>query len=91
VVEDDPGARERFGLAARLRADARWRTLPVLVLSALDLSAEQRQRLSGSVDVIMQKGGSEIEELLPEIRSLLDSARGGAAEAESTRPERNPE
>ena len=79
-----------FELAARMRADARWRALPVLVLSALDLSAEQRQRLSGSVDVIMQKGGSELEELLPEIRSLLDSARG-AAEAESTRPERNPE
>ncbi|MCL7926467.1 MAG: GAF domain-containing protein [marine benthic group bacterium] len=79
-----------FELAARMKADARWRALPVLVLSALDLSAEQRQRLSGSVDVIMQKGGSELEELLPEIRSLLDSARS-SAEAESTRPERNPE
>jgi PAS domain S-box-containing protein len=79
-----------FELAARLREDTRWRALPVLVLSALDLSAEQRRRLSGSVDVIMQKGGSELEALLPEIRSLLDSARS-AAEAESTSPERNPE
>ena len=79
-----------FELAARLRSDERWRALPVLVLSALDLSAEQRKRLSGSVDVIMRKGGSELEELLPEIRSLLESARGANA-AETSIPERNHE
>ena len=79
-----------FELASRLRGDPRWRSLPVLVLSALDLSADQRKRLSGSVDVIMRKGGGELEQLLPEIRSLLESTRR-AAGAESTCLERNRE
>jgi PAS domain S-box-containing protein len=64
-----------FETAARLRADPDWRHLPVVVLSALELSREQRRRLAGSVDVILQKGGSSLEELIPEIRLLLDSVR----------------
>jgi PAS domain S-box-containing protein len=64
-----------FETAARLRADPEWSRLPVVVLSALELTQEQRRRLSGSVDVILQKGGSSLEDLLPEIRLLLDSVR----------------
>jgi PAS domain S-box-containing protein len=64
-----------FETAARLRSDPAWRRLPVVVLSALDLTLEQRNRLAGSVDVILQKGGAPMDRLLPEIRLLLGTAQ----------------
>jgi len=60
-----------FETAARLRDDPRWARIPVVVLTALDLTDEQRRRLGGSVDLVVSKGGENLEALLPELRRLL--------------------
>lgn len=62
-----------WSVLAGLKADPELSEIPVVVLSALDLSADQRTRLAGSADVVLQKGGGSLEELLPEIRRILSS------------------
>jgi PAS domain S-box-containing protein len=62
-----------WSVLAGLKADPELAQIPVVVLSAMDLTTEQRSRLAGSADVVLQKGGGSLEELLPEIRRILTS------------------
>jgi CheY-like chemotaxis protein len=62
-----------WSVLAGLKADPELAEIPVVVLSALDLSTEQRTRLAGSADVVLQKGSGSLDELLAEIRRILDS------------------
>ena len=57
-----------------------WRTIPVVVVTARDISAEDRLRLNGYVGKIIQKGSNSREELLQEVRRLVEaSARQGTS------------
>src|SRR5262249_30574496 len=53
------------------RATAQGRTIPVVILTARDLTPEDRQRLNGQVAQILQKGTSSRETLLRDIRELV--------------------
>ena len=46
-----------FEVAERLHAHERWRTIPVVVVTAKDLTDEDRRRLNGSVMRVVSKGG----------------------------------
>ena len=48
-----------------------WRSIPVVVLTAKDMDAEDYLRMSGYVEKIIQKGWSSREEQLREIRRLV--------------------
>jgi PAS domain S-box-containing protein len=56
-----------FELVRRLRADPNHRDIPVLVLTARDLSADELADLSQSVDQVLRKGGQSKEELLTQV------------------------
>jgi signal transduction histidine kinase/CheY-like chemotaxis protein len=60
-----------FEFLVEMRGRAEWRDIPVLVLTAKDLSAEDRSRLNGDVERVLQKGASELDELLQEIGRIL--------------------
>jgi CheY-like chemotaxis protein len=60
-----------FGFAERLRAEPAWRAIPVLVVTAKDLTPEERLRLNGWVEQVLQKGAYSREELLAEVRALV--------------------
>ncbi len=60
-----------FEFVAKLREKERWRSIPVLVITAKDLTAEERTRLEGRVSKILQKGSYSREDLLAEIRTLV--------------------
>ena len=45
-----------FEFAAEVRQHPEWRSIPIVVLTANDLSAEERRRLNGYVETILQKG-----------------------------------
>jgi CheY-like chemotaxis protein len=62
-----------FELASRLRADERWRTIPVVVLTAKDLTAADRDRLRGNVRRVMAKSGRGRDALLREVAEALQS------------------
>ena len=59
-----------FGLLAQLRKSNKWRDVPVVVLTAMDLGPEERERLSGGVERVLQKGAFDLDELQEEIRAL---------------------
>jgi signal transduction histidine kinase/CheY-like chemotaxis protein len=77
-----------FELVAALQANARWRDIPVVVVTALDLTAEDRQRLNGGVEQILSKTAFAPAELMARVADLLGKAKrpkdeGGYARAEA--------
>jgi GAF domain-containing protein/CheY-like chemotaxis protein len=60
-----------FEFLAALRRDPAWRSVPVVVLTSMDLTAEDRRVLNGSVERILQKGAWERDQLLDEIGRVL--------------------
>ena len=63
-----------FTLIDRLRGQPELRHLPIIVLTAKELTAEDRSRLTASVQRIFQKGSYNRRELLEELRHQLVSA-----------------
>jgi CheY-like chemotaxis protein len=63
-----------FEFLAELRRHATWRDIPVLVLTAKDLTDEDRRRLNGEVERVMQKGAYDRDELLREVGHALAAA-----------------
>lgn len=60
-----------FAFIAALRQHENWRSLPVVVVTAKDLTAVERLRLNGHVERILQKGAYNRQELLYEVRNLV--------------------
>jgi CheY-like chemotaxis protein len=60
-----------FEFIAELRGKPEWRHIPVLVVTARDLSEEDRRRLSGGVQQIIQKGAYDRDALLSEVGRVL--------------------
>jgi GAF domain-containing protein/CheY-like chemotaxis protein len=60
-----------FEFVAEFRRHEAWRTIPIVVITARDLSREDRERLNGYVQKILQKGAHGREELLAEVRDLV--------------------
>jgi len=61
-----------FEFAARVRRRPEWRLIPIVVVTARDLSAEERHRLNGFVETIIRKEGDSHEALLNQVRDLLN-------------------
>ena len=59
-----------FTFAEKLRENPAWRAVPVIVLTAKDLTTDDRKRLNGYVEKILQKGVDN-ETLLNEVRGLV--------------------
>jgi signal transduction histidine kinase/DNA-binding response OmpR family regulator len=60
-----------FEFLTELRKEPDWRTIPVVVITAKSLTQEDRDRLSGGVMRILQKGSYSRHELLDEVRRLV--------------------
>ncbi|MGY2052598.1 response regulator [Methylobacterium sp. JK268] len=63
-----------FGFLRDLRARPEWRDIPVVVLTAKDVTAEDRRRLAGQADRVLQKGGLSMADLATTVRSLMVAA-----------------
>jgi signal transduction histidine kinase/DNA-binding response OmpR family regulator len=60
-----------FAFIEALHQQDAWRSIPVVVVTAKDLTPEDRQRLNGYVEQILQKGAYSREALLTEIRDFV--------------------
>jgi CheY-like chemotaxis protein len=60
-----------FELIRALRSAALWRGVPIVVLTAMDLTAADRLRLNGYVERVLQKGAYTHDELLRDVRDLV--------------------
>jgi CheY-like chemotaxis protein len=66
-----------FEVARALRDSEQTARIPILVLTAKDLTAEDRARLNGNVSAILAKASFSSSELLAELRRAIDSRAKG--------------
>ena len=60
-----------FDFVRELRKNKDWQEIPVVILTAKDLTVEDRQQLKGNVERVLQKGDYNREQLLGEVRALV--------------------
>jgi CheY-like chemotaxis protein len=64
-----------FQFMHELRQRPDCRAIPVIVITAKDLTENDRKRLNGQAIQILQKGAYSSEELLRELKGILDATR----------------
>ncbi|OQW93349.1 MAG: hypothetical protein BWK79_11595 [Beggiatoa sp. IS2] len=62
-----------FEFITHLREHESWRKIPVIILTAKDITSEDYARLNTYAETMFQKGAYERDKLLSEIRQLLAS------------------
>ncbi|EDN67161.1 Response regulator receiver protein [Beggiatoa sp. PS] len=60
-----------FEFTMRLRENEKWRAIPIIVLTAKDITHEDRLALNNYVQTVFQKGHYQKDKLLLEIKELL--------------------
>lgn len=63
-----------FELIQHIRENPAWVNLPIIVVTAKELTRDEEARLSGSVERIVQKGSFTRDQLLAYVESLLKQA-----------------
>ena len=67
-----------FAFLHRLRQNPAWRDIPVIVLTAKELSPQDHHVLRDQVEKILQKGAYRKEDLLAEVSALVRRRVAGA-------------
>jgi CheY-like chemotaxis protein len=60
-----------FEVINQLRQRETWRDIPVIIVTAKDLTEQDHQQLNGYVEKIIQKGAYNRQDLLKEVREIL--------------------
>ena len=60
-----------FEFMRERRGKKEWQSIPVIVITSKELTAEDRRRLDGQVERIIQKGAYRLDELVEEVRRTL--------------------
>ncbi len=68
-----------FEFIGELRNNESWRRIPVVVVTAKDMTPEDHIRLEGNVRKVFRKASFSREELVGEIRSAMEPGRSGQA------------
>jgi CheY-like chemotaxis protein len=62
-----------FQVVAALQKEAGWRDIPVIVITSLDLTAKDRERLNSGVEMVLVKETFQPDDLVARIRRLVQS------------------
>src|SRR5207249_3391883 len=62
-----------FEFLSVMHTHKEWTSIPVIVLTAKDLTEEERRRLNGHVSRVLQKGAHQRDELLEHVSQLVSS------------------
>jgi CheY-like chemotaxis protein len=73
-----PGV-DGFEVVVRMQAEPEWRHIPVVIVTAKDLTVEDRARLGGAADRVIQKNGSRRDTLASRVNELIRPMTGAAA------------
>jgi CheY-like chemotaxis protein len=63
-----------FGFMAEMRKKEAWSRIPVVVLTAKDISGEERARLQGFASAVLLKKAQSHDALIREMRELIQQA-----------------
>lgn len=61
-----------FGLVEELRLDPRTRHIPIVVVSAKDISAMERKRLNGHIEALYQKGSLQPRAFVDQVIHVIE-------------------
>jgi threonine synthase len=61
-----------FGLVEELKLDPRTKDIPVVVVSAKDITMEERKRLNGHIEAVYQKGSLPPRRFVDEVVQVLE-------------------
>jgi CheY-like chemotaxis protein len=64
-----------FQFIAELKKNKEWGQIPIVVMTAKTITAQDRLKLNGYVNNIIQKGSFEYQTLLVEIRKFMDNPK----------------
>jgi len=67
-----------FETIARIRAEAAWRDLPIIVLSSKDLSREERQTLGATTDALLDKNTVALRDVAAVVAGIANKAETAA-------------
>jgi PAS domain S-box-containing protein len=73
-----------------LHRKAEWRSIPVVVLTAKDMTADERQRLTRQAAMVIQKGSTTMRELVGEVEKLAEAAPSQPKPRNPPHSDRNP-
>ncbi|MEA2079724.1 MAG: response regulator, partial [Pseudomonadota bacterium] len=73
-----------FGFLAAMRARPEWQQIPVIVITAKDLTGDDRDRLAGVVEEVVEKNAYTREQLLEHVRDAVTACNISQAEANDT-------
>jgi threonine synthase len=65
-----------FGLVEELKLDPRTRDIPVVVVSAKDISTEERKRLNGHIEAVYQKGSLPARKFVDQVIHVIEDKSG---------------
>jgi signal transduction histidine kinase/CheY-like chemotaxis protein len=60
-----------FGFLAELRARSEWQQIPVIVITAKDLTADDRDRLNGWVEEVLEKNAYSRDQLMERVSEAV--------------------
>ncbi len=63
-----------FGLVEELKLDPRTKNIPVVVVSAKDISPEERKRLNGHIEALYQKGSLPTRKFVDQVINVIEEA-----------------
>ena len=63
-----------FAFVEQVRKHPEWRSIPIIVVTAHDLTSAERKRLNGNVETILQKSGKSRNEVLAQVIDALDNS-----------------
>ena len=64
-----------FGLVEELRLDPRTKNIPVVVVSAKDITPEERKRLNGHIEAVYQKSSLPARKFVEQMVQVIEDDR----------------
>jgi len=61
-----------FGLVEELKLDPRTKNIPIVVVSAKDITLEERQRLNGLIEAVYQKGSLSTRKFVDQVIHVIE-------------------
>ena len=61
-----------FGLVEELKLDPRTKDIPVVVVSAKDITGEERKRLNGHIEAVYQKGSLSTKKFVDQVITVIE-------------------
>lgn len=61
-----------FGLVEELKLDPRTKDIPVVVVSAKDITVEERKRLNGQIEAVYQKGSLPTRKFVDQVINVIE-------------------